>query len=51
MALREFLEYHFEGSEAKLRVFLEEPVDDQPAPEETRTMALAISTAECQQED
>jgi predicted transcriptional regulator len=26
MALRHFLEYHFEGSEAKLRIFLEQPV-------------------------
>jgi len=30
MALRQFLEYHFEGSEAKLKIFLE-----QPAPSET----------------
>ncbi len=28
MALRQFLEYHFDGSEAKLKLFLEEPVDD-----------------------
>ena len=34
MALRQFLEYHFDGSEAKLKVFLEEPVRDQPAIEE-----------------
>jgi predicted transcriptional regulator len=27
MALRQFLEYHFDGSEAKLKVFLELPVD------------------------
>jgi predicted transcriptional regulator len=27
IALRQFLEYHFEGSEAKLKVFLEQPVD------------------------
>ncbi len=27
MALLHFLEYHFEGSEAKLRIFLEQPVD------------------------
>jgi predicted transcriptional regulator len=26
MALRQFLEYHFEGSETKLRFFLEQPV-------------------------
>jgi predicted transcriptional regulator len=29
IALREFLEYHFEGSEAKLRIFLEKPVADE----------------------
>jgi predicted transcriptional regulator len=28
MALRQFLEYHFDGSEANLRLFLEEPVED-----------------------
>ena len=26
MALRQFLEYHFDGSEAKLKIFLEQPV-------------------------
>ena len=26
MALQQFLEYHFDGSEAKLRFFLEQPV-------------------------
>ena len=28
MALRQFLEYHFGGSEAKLKIFLEQPVND-----------------------
>jgi predicted transcriptional regulator len=28
LALRHFLEYHFEGSEAKLKIFLEQPVED-----------------------
>ena len=28
MALRQFLEYHFDGSAAKLRIFLEAPVED-----------------------
>jgi BlaI family penicillinase repressor len=28
MALRQFLEYHFDGSEAKLKIFLEQPVDE-----------------------
>jgi predicted transcriptional regulator len=31
MALRQFLEYHFDGSEAKLKVFLEQPVEAQAA--------------------
>lgn len=26
MALRQFLEYHFDGSEAKLKIFLEQPI-------------------------
>jgi BlaI family penicillinase repressor len=29
MALRQFLEYHFEGSETKLKIFLEQPVENQ----------------------
>jgi len=29
MALRQFLEYHFEGSETKLKIFLEQPVEKQ----------------------
>ena len=32
MALRQFLEYHFDGSEAKLKIFLEQPVEA-PAPD------------------
>jgi predicted transcriptional regulator len=32
LALRHFLEYHFDGSEAKLKIFLEQPVEE-PAPE------------------
>src|SRR5580698_1847397 len=29
MALRQFLAYHFEGSETKLKIFLEQPVENQ----------------------
>jgi predicted transcriptional regulator len=29
LALRVFLEYHFEGSEAKLKIFLEQPVAEE----------------------
>ena len=32
LALRQFLEYHFDGSEAKLRIFLEQPVETSPEP-------------------
>ncbi len=32
MALRHFLDYHFDGCEAKLKLFLEEPVDDNAPP-------------------
>jgi predicted transcriptional regulator len=28
MALRQFLEYHFDGSEAQLRIFLEQPLPE-----------------------
>jgi predicted transcriptional regulator len=31
MALRQFLEYHFDGSEAKLKVFLDQPLEAQAA--------------------
>jgi predicted transcriptional regulator len=31
MALRQFLEYHFDGSETKLKIFLEQPVELQSA--------------------
>jgi hypothetical protein len=27
MALRQFLEYHFDGSVSKLRIFLEQPIE------------------------
>jgi len=33
MALRQFLEYHFEGSEAQLRIFLEQPLAQHTAEE------------------
>src|ERR1039458_725793 len=29
MALRQFLEYHFDGSEAKLKIFLEQPLGEE----------------------
>jgi predicted transcriptional regulator len=36
MALRQFLEYHFEGSEAKLKIFLEQPLEIEPEKPDTR---------------
>ncbi len=30
MALRQFLEYHFDGSATKLRIFLEQPLPEEP---------------------
>jgi predicted transcriptional regulator len=41
LALRQFLEYHFDGSEAKLRVFLEQPVESS-----LDSLALETNTAE-----
>jgi predicted transcriptional regulator len=44
LALRQFLEYHFEGSEAKLKVFLEQPVGNAPQTAETgRPLAMAMA--------
>lgn len=46
LALRHFLDYHFEGSEAKLKLFLEEPVDDNaPAVIETEPGELSKAVA------
>lgn len=41
MALRQFLEYHFEGSETKLKVFLEQPIEAQSATAATRLAEAA----------
>ena len=35
LALRQFLEYHFDGSEASLKIFLEQPVSEPSMPEQT----------------
>src|SRR5579863_5627640 len=37
LALRQFLEYHFDGSEANLRIFLEQPMPEQTSAEESPT--------------
>jgi BlaI family penicillinase repressor len=44
MALKVFLEYHFEGSQAKLRLFLDEPVLPGEVPQE-RVEALQSMAA------
>src|SRR3954452_10662207 len=46
MALRHFLEYHFDGSEAKLKLFLEEPlIDGEPAVPEVMGEELSDAAA------
>ncbi len=48
LALRHFLDYHFEGSVAKLRIFLEQPVEDPVAeslPEPLPPKAMAMEAA------
>jgi predicted transcriptional regulator len=37
LALRQFLEYHFDGSEASLKIFLEQPILEQSMLEESPT--------------
>jgi len=47
MALRQFLEYHFDGSEAKLKIFLEQPVPQEAVePEKAAETAEAPDAAE-----
>jgi predicted transcriptional regulator len=41
LALRHFLEYHFDGSEAKLKIFLEQPVEESAAARFAETQASA----------
>lgn len=52
MALKHFLEYHFDGSEAKLKIFLEQPIrelDPEPpaseAPAPAKSMEVAAAAA------
>jgi predicted transcriptional regulator len=50
LALRQFLEYHFDGSEAKLKVFLEQPVEsslpESPSRETTTVESSAAVTVD-----
>src|SRR5579864_2460381 len=48
MALRQFLEYHFDGSEAKLKIFLEQPVPAETAEPENAPEAETAAHAETQ---
>jgi hypothetical protein len=41
MALRQFLEYHFEGSETKLKIFLEQPVSHQSENQDDQFAAMS----------
>jgi predicted transcriptional regulator len=44
LALKQFLQYHFDGSEAKLKIFLEQPIVDVPSmPEPGRPLAMAMA--------
>ena len=45
MALRQFLEYHFDGSETKLKIFLEQPLEISAEPvadTDTEVMVLGL---------
>ena len=48
MALRQFLEYHFDGSEANLKIFLEQPVPEEPVELEPAPEAAVVGHAETQ---
>src|SRR5947209_7074279 len=45
MALRVFLEYHFDGSRAKLRMFLDEPSLAEDAPQERVEVLQSMAAA------
>jgi len=45
LALRQFLEYHFDGSEAKLKIFLEQPAPPEPAEPEKAPESAAVAHA------
>ena len=43
LALRQFLEYHFDGSEAKLKIFLEQPVESSLPDDRAMETGAAVS--------
>ena len=46
LALRHFLEYHFEGSEAKLKIFLEQPVEEPVVVENAELQSKAAAASD-----
>jgi BlaI family penicillinase repressor len=46
LALRHFLEYHFEGSEAKLKIFLEQPVEEAVVVESPELQSKAAAASD-----
>jgi len=46
LALRHFLEYHFEGSEAKLKIFLEQPVEEPVVVESPELQSKAAAASD-----
>jgi predicted transcriptional regulator len=45
LALRQFLEYHFDGSESNLRIFLEQPMperDEEPSASDLEALAFGV---------
>src|SRR5579859_7843163 len=45
MALRQFLEYHFDGSAAKLKVFLEAPVEESVEQREDKPVEMVAAAS------
>ena len=46
LALRQFLDYHFDGSEAKLKIFLEQPAVEETSGLEKTAESLSIGLGE-----
>lgn len=50
MALKQFLEYHFEGSASKLRIFLEQPLAGNSSEANDKTLETGLSTDDSEAE-
>lgn len=46
LALRQFLEYHFDGSEAKLKIFLEQPAPEENSEPENAAESMSVGLGE-----